>query len=267
MAETPTDSLRQTQTPPHAGPHGLELPVAAQRLAWLLARAAAQPRHDVANVRELATAAGLSIRALQYTCARAGATARDCAALVRCLRLVLDGGCWDPVSALSSSDPRTIRRLIHRAALGGERPSVLAFLGRQQLLRQPETRRFLLAELYALDRRLHPNARSLPTTTVVWLQSSFETRNGSQQRRDPSPETHRASLTLQPFINAPAVEHEASRPSLTGCEPHIPHGYRALSLPIGEHRTPALLELIAEPIAALRLFVFGRNADQPCLAR
>jgi hypothetical protein len=167
MAETPTDSLRQTQTPPHAGPHGLELPVAAQRLAWLLARAAAQPRHDVANVRELATAAGLSIRALQYTCARAGATARDCAALVRCLRLVLDGGCWDPVSALSSSDPRTIRRLIHRAALGGERPSVLAFLGRQQLLRQPETRRFLLAELYALDRRLHPNARSLPTTTVV----------------------------------------------------------------------------------------------------
>jgi AraC-like DNA-binding protein len=117
---------------------------------------------DPKSISDLARAMHLAPRTLQRRCRDAGTTARDCVALVRCLRALRAADPWDPSAALSlhGADCRTIARLVRRAGLDARRrPSTSTFLDQQRLVRSIEVLEELRQVVCPHEQGLNDNAR------------------------------------------------------------------------------------------------------------
>jgi hypothetical protein len=96
---------------------------------------------DVRTLDDWAAQAGVSRGTLKCWCAGAGVRAKDSLDFARVFRAVIQhaGEWWDPYNVLDIVEPRTLNRLLSRAAVPSAStvPDVVSFLEAQQLVRSP----------------------------------------------------------------------------------------------------------------------------------
>lgn len=121
-------------------------------LARILVAAARSDTAGICSVDDLSQVAGMSRRSFQNRCQAVGVRGRDCLHFVQCLKPLLssDGtrSPWDPVAWIPVGDPRTLRNILKMAGLNGaERPTIAAFVARQQFLSNEWLKESVLTEL------------------------------------------------------------------------------------------------------------------------